>query len=257
MYKLLLFLTFSTFLSTVLLAQVTPNPAPIESGTIRYLVSHNWAKKIEAISYLSKQRKERTAYMSGNRDEWFEYALLHFNPMQTKYEDSEERVKPNEDGYSWRKETFFTKRDFAQNILFDGLVVQGKTYLVQDSLHCQDWKILNDMKEVAGHLCMNASWEDSIKQQKMVAWFALDIPLSGGPERLCGLPGLILEVDVNNGAMIISANRIEAKVLTNELDLPKKLKGKKVTEAEYRVALKKCIDDHIKQEQPYFWDLRY
>ncbi len=257
MYKLLLFLTFSTFLSTVLLAQVTPNPAPIESGTIRYLVSHNWAKKIEAISYLSKQRKERTAYMSGNRDEWFEYALLHFNPMQTKYEDSEERVKPNEGGYSWRKETFFTKRDFAQNTLFDGLVVQGKTYLVQDSLHCQDWKILNDMKEVAGHLCMNASWEDSIKQQKMVAWFALDIPLSGGPERLCGLPGLILEVDVNNGAMIISANRIEAKVLTNELDLPKKLKGKKVTEAEYRVALKKCIDDHIKQEQPYFWDLRY
>lgn len=257
MQKLLLSLTFFTFLQATFFAQETPNPAPIEAGTIRYLVTHNWTKKIEAITYLSKQRKERTAYMSGNRDEWFEYTLLYFNATQTKYEDSEERVKPNDEGYSWRKETFFTKRDFAQNTLFDALVVQGKTYLVQDTMRCQDWKILNDMKEVAGHLCMNASWEDTLKQQKMVAWFALDIPLSGGPERLCGLPGLILEVDVNNGAMIISANRIEGKTLTSELDLPKKLKGKKVTEAEYRAALKKCIDDHIKEEQPYFWDLRY
>lgn len=137
------------------------------------------------------------------------------------------------------------------------MTVQGKTYLIQDTLVCQDWKILNDMKEVAGHLCMNASWEDTLKMQKIVAWFALDIPYSAGPERLCGLPGLILEADVNNGAMLLTANRIEAKALTTELNLPKKQKGKKVDETEYRKALKKSIDEHVKAEQPFFWDLRY
>ena len=257
MQKLPLILCFLFFLQMLSTAQETPNPEPITEGTIRYLVTHNWTKKMEALTYMSKQRKERVAYMWGKRSEWREYTLLHFDPTQTKYLESEERAEPDDAGYSWRKEPFFTKRDFAQNTMHDALTIQGKTYLVQDSMRCQDWKILNDLKEVAGHLCMNASWEDTLKQQKIIVWFALDIPHSGGPERLCGLPGLILEADVNNGAMIVSANRIEAKKLTTELAPPKKSKGKIATEAEYRTALKKVIDDHIKEEQPYFWDIRY
>ena len=257
MQKLPLILCFLFFLQMLVTAQETPNPEPITEGTIRYLVTHNWTKKMEALTYMSKQRKERVAYMWGKRSEWHEYTLLHFDPTQTKYLESEERAEPDDAGYSWRKEPFFTKRDFAQNTIHDALTIQGKTYLVQDSMRCQDWKILNDLKEVAGHLCMNASWEDTLKQQKIIVWFALDIPHSGGPERLCGLPGLILEADVNNGAMIVSANRIEAIKLTTELAPPKKSKGKKATEAEYRTALKKVIDDHIKEEQPYFWDIRY
>ncbi len=257
MQKLLLLLVILGTLTRSLFAQEMTNPTPITEGTVRYLVTHNWTKKLAALSYMSKQRKERAAYMWGSRSEWHEYTLLHFDSTQSKYVESEERAEPDDEGYSWRKDAFFTQRNFAQNTFCDMLTLQGKTYLVQDSMQCQDWKILNDLKEVAGHLCMNASWEDTLKQQKIVAWFALDIPLSGGPERLCGLPGLILEADVNNGAMIVSANRIEAKKLSTELALPKKIKGKKATEAEYRVALKKVIDEHIKEEQPYFWDMRY
>jgi GLPGLI family protein len=226
MQKFCLLLAFVASLCIRLAAQETPAPAPVTEGTIRYLVTHNWSKKMEALTYMSKQRKERASYIWGGNSEWLEYTLLHFSPAQTKYLDSEERAEPDDSGYSWRKEAYYTKRDFAQNTLFDALTMQGKTYLVQDSLRCQDWKILNDLKEVAGHLCMNASWEDSIKQQKIVVWFALDIPHSGGPERLCGLPGLILEADYNNGAMIVSANRIESKKLTTELDLPKKNKSR-------------------------------
>ena len=257
MQNLRLILCFLVFQPLFGNAQESTAPEPITEGTIRYLVTHNATKMMEALTYLSKQRKERVSYMWGNRAEWQEYTLLHFNPTQTKYLDSEERPNPSDEGYSWRKEVFYVKHDFAQHTQFDGLTLQSKTYLVQDSLRCQDWKILNDMKEVAGHLCMNASWEDTLKQQKIIVWFALDIPHSGGPERLCGLPGLILEADVNNGAMVVSANRIEAKKLGAELDLPKKNKGKKVNELEYQLALKKVIDEHKKEEQPYFWDMRY
>jgi GLPGLI family protein len=250
-------LCFLTLCQMTLLAQETSDQRPVTEGSIRYLVTHNWSKKMEALSYLSKQRKERIAYMQGSRSEWHNYTLLHFSPTQASYVDSEERAEPDDDGYSWRKEAFWINRNFVQNTTSEALIIQGKTYLIQDSLRCQDWKILNDMKEVAGHLCMNASWEDTIKMQKIVAWFALDIPYSGGPERLCGLPGLILEADVNNGAMVLTANRIEAKSITTEFDLPKKQKGKKVNEMEYRKVLKKFIDEQVKAEQPYFWDIRY
>jgi hypothetical protein len=185
------------------------------------------------------------------------YTLLHFDPNRPSILILKNVPNPMMTVIPGARRRFIRLETFAENTIQDAFTMQGKTYLMQDSLRCQDWKILNDLKEVAGHLCMNASWEDTLKQQKIVAWFALDIPHSGGPERLCGLPGLILEADVNNGAMVITADRIEAKKLSTEFASPKKNKGKKVSEAEYSLALKKLIDDHIKEEQPYFWDIRY
>ncbi|MDX1913414.1 MAG: GLPGLI family protein [Saprospiraceae bacterium] len=257
MQQLLVSFLLFLMLQAPVSAQETSATEPFTEGSIRYLITHNWTKKLAALSYMSKQRKERAAYMWGSRAEWSEYALLHVSPTTTKYVESEERVDPDDEGWSWRKETFFTQRNFAQNTFYDALTLQGKTYLVQDSLQCQEWKILNDLKEVAGHLCMNAVWVDTVKEQKIVAWFALDIPHSGGPERLCGLPGLILEADYNDGAMIVSANRIEAKKLGDELTLPKKIKGKKVNHAAYQSVLSKEITRHKKEEEPYFWSMRY
>lgn len=226
-------------------------------GQIRYLVTHNWVKKMAAVDYISDQRKERLAYMWGNRSEWKVYTTLYFNTTQSKYEDSEEKAEPEDEGFSWRKEVYLIKRDFASNTVYDALQMLGKTYIIEDSLQAPDWKILNDMKEVAGHVCMNAFWEDTVKQQKITAWFALDIPVSAGPERLCGLPGLILEVDVNDGGMIITADKIEMKKLTTELNLPKKLKGKKIDETGYYTMLKKHAEEKRKMEEPPFWGIRY
>lgn len=229
---------------------------PLE-GYVRYLVVHDWAKKMAAVDYLSKQRKERIAYMWGNRSEWKMYANFYFTPTETRYEDSEESAEADDEGYSWRKDVYQIKRNFDNSTTYDVIEMLGKKYIIEDTLRPQDWKIHNDLKEVAGHICMKAFWEDTVKQQKVVAWFAQDIPHSGGPERFCGLPGMILEVDINNGAMVITADKIEMKKLSNELDLPKKVKGKKIAEAEYQGILKKHIEEKRKAEEPYFWGIRY
>ncbi len=135
--------------------------------------------------------------------------------------------------------------------------IASKVYLIEDSLQVPNWKILNDIKDVAGHICMKAMIQDTVKNQKIIAWFAQDIPVSAGPERLYGLPGLILALDINDGAVTVEASRIESKKLTTELDLPKKQKGKKINEIAYQEMLRKFIQEKIKEERNPFWIIRY
>ena len=238
-------------------------PAMLEAqqsfeGMVQYLVVQNWSKKLAAVPYISKQQKERAAYMWGSRSEWKEYANLYFTPTVSKYEDSEEKADPNDDdSYSWRKELFFLKRDFENNTMTDALSHLGKNYLIEDDIQPIEWKIQNDLKEVAGHICMKAFTEDTLKNQKIVAWFAQDMPIKAGPDRFSGLPGMILEVDINDGAMTITANRIDLKKLTTELDLPKKIKSKKIKSAEYQDLMKKYIFEKRKEEAFPFWGIRY
>lgn len=254
MKKILLCLTLLVAFTLPLFSQ---DQAPVLEGRVRYLIIHDWAKKMAAVDYLSKQRKERIAYMWGNDSEWKMYANFFFTPNESKYQDSDEKAEADDEGYSWRKDEYIIKRNFEKNTEYDVIEMLGKTYIIEDSLYMPDWKIHNDLKEVAGHICMRAFWEDTIKHQKVVAWFAQDIPHSGGPERFCGLPGLILEVDLNDGALIITADLIETKKLTTEMDLPKKLKGKKIKEADYQDILKKFIKEKREAEEPYFWGMRY
>lgn len=226
-------------------------------GSIRYLLLHNWTKKMAALDYLSKQQREKVAYMWGNESEWKVYTNLYFNTNSSKYEDSEERADADDEGYSWRKDVYVIRRDFAQHKTMDLIQLLGKTYLVEDSLVTPDWKIQNDMKEVAGHICMNAFWEDPVKHEKIAVWFALDMPLSAGPERLCGLPGIILEANYNDGALTIVADKIEMKKLDRELDLPKKTKAKKITELAYQDIIRKHMTEKKENEEPWFWGIRY
>lgn len=243
------------------LACLTLLPPAAESqemeGRIRYLVVHNWSKKLAAVDYISKQRREREAYIWGSRSEWKMYSEMYFTPTTTLYQESEEHAEPDDDGYSWRKEPFMVRRDFEKNADLEIFTMLGKKYVLQDSIHGQDWKILNDMKEVAGHVCMNAFWEDTVKLQKVSVWFALDIPISSGPERFCGLPGMILEADVNDGALLLTADKIELYPLTGQTAPPAKMKGKKITESEFLDMLKKHVEEKRKAEDPPYYGIRY
>lgn len=229
-----------------------------QEGVIRYLITQHYSKKLAAVDYISKQAKERNEYIWGSRSEWKVYANLYFNATESKYEDSEEKAEPDEDNYSWKKDAFFIKRDFTKRTMYDVMTIVGQVYIVEDTIIYPEWKILNEMKEVAGHVCMNATYTDTLSKELVVGWFALDLPLNGGPERFGGLPGLILEIDINNGAVIISADKIDLKKLDQQLALPKKkTKGKKVNENGYREVLKKHYADKRKAEQPPYWGLRY
>ena len=71
----------------------------------------------------------------------------------------------------------------------DGLREDQVTY--RDILNAQQWTIVDSTREVLGYTCQQATTD--FRGRHWMAWFATDIPVSDGPWKLGGLPGLILE----------------------------------------------------------------
>ncbi len=225
-----------------------------QEGVVQYERTTFWVNIMSRLTYLSAEEKDRIKLTWGSTDEgWKQKMTLAFNENQSLYAYGEENT---EQGWSGRKETFFLTKNFAAEHSTDYIDMLGKTYIVDDTLHTPTWRILNQIKEVAGYICMKAETVDTVKNQKITAWFAQDIPVMAGPERYFGLPGLILELDINEGDVTIVASKVEFKKLTNEFNL-KKIKGKKISDAEYTKIIADFIKDSIKGERNPYWGLRY
>jgi GLPGLI family protein len=227
---------------------------------VRYDVTKNWVKMIEAVDYISQQQKEKARYMYGNRRGFTSHTKLYFNDSVSMYGDDFEDEESF--GYSWLKEPYLIRRDFTRRQIHDVVTWLRKVMIIEDTLVYPTWKMLNDVREIAGHICMNATCTDTVKGQKIIAWFALDIPSPAGPERFCGLPGLILGLEVNGGAMEIMAQKIEKVPMEDHLVIPvkfdgRKIKGKHISEADYQSRIYKYMEEKRRDLEYPFWGIRY
>ena len=76
----------------------------------------------------------------------------------------------------------------GQMTITDRISLQDYCYV--DSLHTQIWTMGDSTREVLGYTCQQATAD--FRGRRWTAWFATDIPVSDGPWKLGGLPGLIL-----------------------------------------------------------------
>ena len=72
----------------------------------------------------------------------------------------------------------------------DAVVIDIYTY--EDSVSFK-WKIGKEKMTICGYPCRNATCE--FRGRKWEAWFTNKIPVSLGPWKFCGLPGLIMRVN--------------------------------------------------------------
>ncbi len=227
-----------------------------DEGVVTYERVQYWTKIYARMTYLNQEEKDRMKLTWGSDDEWKLKMKLNFSPRASLYTYESEQGQTDDGTYSWRQDDFLIQRNFEQSRMTEIHEMLGKTYILEDSLAAPEWKILNQIKEVNGYLCMRAVSEDTTKKQKITAWFAQDIPVSAGPERYFGLPGLIMELDINEGDVVITATQLSFKKLDKETELPK-LKGKKIDQKAYDLLLWKHIDDSIKARRNPFWAIRY
>lgn len=70
-----------------------------------------------------------------------------------------------------------------------------------------EWKISSKHKTVMGYKCQSATVE--FRGREYEVWYTIDIPLSFGPWKFQGLPGLILEVTDSKNEFRFTANGIK------------------------------------------------
>lgn len=105
----------------------------------------------------------------------------------------------------------------------------GKPYLMKDSLKDYNWKITREKEKIAGFDTYKATgvMNDSIP---VTAWYTPKISIKDGPDRLWGLPGLILktEFEMNGAQIILTATNVAVK--EEEIKINKPSKGEEISE---------------------------
>ena len=88
----------------------------------------------------------------------------------------------------------------------------GSKYLVEEDIPVMDWEIAEDsVQTILGYECHKAT--TAFRGRVWTVWYAEDIPVSLGPWKLNGLPGMILQAECNN-YIIITASSITTSHLT-------------------------------------------
>ena len=138
--------------------------------------------------------------------------------------------------------------------------MNSKNYLITDSIRKLSWKLTNETKTMMGYLVRKAtamqygtrpamSMENGTMKREMrpdtatvVAWFTTDIPVPAGPMFQGNLPGLVLELDMNNGRVVYKAVEISQK--PGNIKEPKS--GKPITAEEFRKENEKMMEEMMK-----------
>lgn len=92
-----------------------------------------------------------------------------------------------------------TYKNLAKAIQVDARELGPKKYLIVDSVKTYVWRPTGESKKIGNFTCYRAT-AMSAEKRDLDAWYTPEIAVSGGPEGYGGLPGMILELDIDHGA---------------------------------------------------------
>jgi len=137
----------------------------------------------------------------------YKNAVLYFNNTKSVFiydkigqnSNNNSGVKMNDEGLSvsFKSEDEegyqFYRNHQEKTLIFRSAKGLFNSYLVNDTWIAINWKIKNKFKKIGKYKCQKAVGE--FRGRTYIAWFTEEIPLSYGPWKLFGLPGLILEAE--------------------------------------------------------------
>ena len=204
---------------------------------------------------MSEARKKQIAARLKNRLE--KTYVLSFNSTESTFLEEERIDAISGATDSWGG--YFSRGDHYKNVKESTLVQSqefyGKRFLVKDTLYEIAWTMGTESKKIGQYTCYKAkafvpeielnwydfSWSDlkvnddkaMIASEEMIvveAWYAPQIPFAQGPGEFWGLPGLILEVSLENTTLLCTEVVINKE---NKVRIEAPEKGTEISKKDY------------------------
>lgn len=203
--------------------------------------------------------------------------VLDFDATKSTYTEEQKLAQAPTSGFQIRTLSSSSSGLLYKNIKAKESVnavegMDGKNYLVTTQLPQYDWQISSETKNIGIYKCIKATviikvtnqekqeYAESIKKKNISsfityeepkdrtisAWFTMDIPVSTGPENYQGLPGLILEMNMDKTTLLCS------KIIMNPKDateIKRPSKGKTIDEKTYEKIMQKGMEQMMEQNE--------
>ncbi len=228
-----LLILFSLFFSLQLTSQ--------SSGKITF------EEKFDLHRNLPEEREDMKAMIPQYSSAFFELTFTDQESVYYPQKESEETAAqgvPTRGGpMRFGRENRTIYKNMTEDRMIDSRDFMQKQFLILGPPTPRKWKIGSQQKEILGYNCMEANFRvDSVTTLK--AWFTPQLSNSNGPSDYQGLPGMILQIDINEGLRTLTATNINLdSVDTSVIIAP--TKGKEITSEEFE----KIREEKMKEMQ--------
>ena len=198
---------------------------------------------------------------------------LSFNQSESSFKENVKLDAPGTSGPSWSRSNGQGSiyKNLKDKEMIEDVEQFSKRFRVMEEMELPQWEMSAETKQIGQYLCYKATmvkvdnsidWgsifsrrarnnqkkdsskvkndKESVKLQKITAWYTPQIPVSAGPERYWGLPGLILEINAGRTTMLCTEIVINPE---DVVEIKKPSKGKEVSRDEYNVMMKQKSEE--------------
>lgn len=215
------------------------------SGRLTFERKTNVHQIYEGNEWFEDAKKDIPKIMSSNFTLTFDTARSLYEPIPAADDEKQKWYTPP--GMENRVvQDYISGKIAAQKQVFE------QAFRIEDTLPHYTWKIGSEVRTIAGFNCRKAVTRicDSVY---VVAFYAEEIPVSGGPEQFGGLPGMILQLVVPRlGTTWQATSFVELKPDENTLKLPPS-KSKITNRANLAVTLKSSLKEWGKWGERAIW----
>jgi GLPGLI family protein len=201
----------------------------VKSAKITFEKKVNLQRQMADNDWISDDAKDKMKkYVTTN----WEY---NFNETTSSYKAQKKETETSDAMFFFdmgqNNAEMFTDLDQHKRVIKKSIM--GEDYILQDTVPQLNWKIMNDVRKIAGYECRKAIGviNDTVY---VVAFYTDEILLKGGPEGFTGLPGMILGLAIPRYNSTWFATKVESvNVPIFEITAP--TKGKRAeTEKDFK-----------------------
>ncbi|WP_178985879.1 GLPGLI family protein [Winogradskyella helgolandensis] len=265
--------TITRILILILIGVVSSVNAQDFQGVATYKTHRDFDIKMDSTKMNDEMQKRMMEMMKKQFQKTY---TLTFDKSSSLYKQEAELDKPQVGGGfqmsfgSSGSDVFY--KNVKHKTYVDQKETMGKNFLIKDSISAIEWQLESDTKHIGEYMCFKATYtkqvpkvnmnfssissidddneeekEPEMEERIITAWYTPQIPVSNGPAKYQGLPGLILEI--HDGKLTVICSKIVINP-EEKIEIEEPTKGKEVSQLEYDDIMEKKTKEMMERYAP-------